>query len=374
MMLKVLFSSIRSLFTKVRLQSLGKISGNLPFQDIEKRYVGRAANFQLEGWRRIHEEEGQLYRYTEYKDGEKKEKITREPTRKVYLANKGCIFSDKGIVYNPYYNCAVLETVEEWGNDVNDSSEYRKIKKMPGRYLPGLSFSLMNLGAVYNYAHFLFDSISRISLLQKLSLEPDWYLVSGPKQAWKEKVLDELNLLDKVVWINDHEEVQCEQLLFTNRLTFARHCTPFAANAIRNLFMDDLHNGNAPFRIVFASRNNARDRKTEMESELLGLLPGNVEVIDFEQLSMKETIQVCRESKLFIGFHGAAFANVVFCNERTKVVEFQVEEILPEWHRGYYEVVCSYLLFEHKIISIKEQMDKNDLKSIVNSLLSNGFS
>ena len=305
-------------------------------------------------------------------DGRARKRITNELPRRVFLAHDGYVFSNKGIVYNDYYNCTVLETVEEWGNDVNDSTEFVKISKKPSQYLNGLSVSLLSIGAVYNYAHFLFDSITRLALFENLPKQPDWILVSGPKQPWKEKILDHLGLTQRVVWINESDEVRCEQLLFTSRINFSRHISPFSVKAIRQLFLPVDHHMTAkpaPHRIIFASRKSAKDRLNKFEDMLHKVLPACFEIVDFEQLTMTETIRLCGECKCFFGVHGAAFSNLVFCQPGIKVVEFQVEEILPDWHRNYYQTLGEALNLAHRIHLLNLSMDEKEVKRILTSTM-----
>lgn len=294
-----------------------------------------------------------------------------ELSRRLFLACNGHVFSAKGIVYNPYYNCTVLETVEEWGNDVNNSTEYTRITKQPLYSLSGVTISLLSIGAVYNYAHFLFDSIARLVLLDKVPVVADRILISGPKTAWKEKIISHLRLSEKVVWVEAEDELQCEQLVFTNRINYSRHISPFAISAIRKLFLLGTDSGvlPRPHRILFASRTNAKDRQHKFENLIQELLPSIVEIVDFEQLSMEETIKRCSECKCFIGVHGAAFSNLVFCNPHTKVAEFQIESVLPEWHRNYYQTLRGPLNFSYEVHLLNDTQQSTDIKIIIDTII-----
>lgn len=367
---KEIFRSLRIKFHGARLKAYDKVYQNLPFTDIEKKYEGRAANFQLASWRTVSFERGELYAFYETIDGKLKKRITIELPRRVFLANDGHVFSNKGIIYNTYYNCTVLETVEEWGNDVNDSTEFIKITKTPSRSLEGLTISILSIGAVYNYAHFMFDSITKLTLIENLPKEIDWILVSGPQLPWKDKILDYLDLTKKVIWVNGYEEVQCDQLLFTSRINFSRHCSPFALNTIRKMFLSQNLLKGIPHRVIFASRKNAKDRRNNLEDLFHQFLPPFFEIIDFELLSMEETIRVCQECKYFSGVHGAAFANIVFCNPGIKVAEFQIEEILPEGHRNYYKGICDHLSFDHQVFILNEKMGESEMENLINQIVS----
>ena len=368
---KEILLELRIKYLQVRLKSNNKIYQNLPFVDIEKNYEGRAANLQVASWRTVSFERGSLYTFYETVDGQQKSKIAIELPRRVFLANEAYVFSGRGIVYNAYYNCTVLETIETWGNDVNYSTEYLKITKTPTRTLDGLAISLLSLGAVSNYAHFLFDSLTKLTLLKNLPKEPDWLLISGPKTIWKEKILNYLNIRDKIIWVTETDEIRCEQLVFTSRINSSRHISPFAGKAVRIMFLSEKRETPAspPHRVVFASRKSTKDRKSGLEDLFHNFLPEFVEIVDFESLSMEETIRICQECKFFLGIHGAAFANIVFCNRGIKIAEFRIEEILHEHNRNYYQTLSDDLGFDHQIYRLKEDMDENDLKKLIQEVL-----
>ncbi len=372
--LRELMHLFRKFLLRTRLKTAGRIFENLPFSVIESKYQGRAANKQLENWRTVFVENGKLYSYYDTIDGVRRCRITAELNRRIFLATEAGIYSGRGIVYNPYYNCTVLETLETWGSDVNYSTEFVKIRKNPLHTLHGLSVSLLSLGAISNYAHFLFDSITRLSLLRKLDIEPDRFLVSGPKTAWKEKILTYLQINDRVHWVNDNDEIKCEQLLFTSRVNFSRHVSPYAIEGIRSIFLPhNLQSSTTASRIIFASRKNAADRKNRFEDWIHDHLPPFVEVVDFEKMSMEETMHICQECRLFFGIHGAAFSNVVFCQSRIKIVEFQIAEVLPEWHRNYYETLYQYLDFDYEIKVVPREMSESAFQKMVQEILTNAL-
>jgi capsular polysaccharide biosynthesis protein len=362
---------IRIKLHRARVKAAGGIYEILPFEEIEKKYLGRALNYQIYNWRTLFQEEGKVYYFFEAKGNEHLRKVGKEPVRKVFLANNALVFSDQGIVSNTYYNCAVLESVETWGEDTNTSGRIGLIQKKPTRVLNGLSLSLLTLGADTNYAHFLFDGLSRLALSKSVSVEPQWYLVSGPEKEWKKKILSSLQILDKVVWVGETDEVQCEQLLFTSRLSLSRHTTPYGAKAVRNLFMKEDHGQQTErTRMIFASRRNSKIRVTPIEEKILALLPKSVEVIEFETLSMEETFRLCKECKLFFGLHGAAFSNVIFCEPGTRVVEFQLEGLLHEENQNYFQVTCETLQLEHTYHRIKETISEGELTRLVEKIIS----
>ncbi|NJO71283.1 MAG: glycosyltransferase family 61 protein [Oscillatoriales cyanobacterium RM1_1_9] len=150
------------------------------------------------------------------------------------------------------------------------------------------------------------------------------------------KILDFLDLNIPRVWLDSGDQYRCQQLLFTTRLNNTLHACPWAVEASRNLLLSR-YLGKAhqpPHKTIFASRKSAQKRRTNLEEKVLELFP-EAEVIDFATLSIEETIQVCQSCETFVGFHGAAFANLIFCQPGTKVIEFQIENTLHN-HQYYF--------------------------------------
>jgi hypothetical protein len=368
-MLKLLLKQFRLRFFQLRLKAQDKIYRNLTFHDLENESKGMYTNGQILSWRLIYQEQGSDYVFYETVDDRQNKRVAVEPARQVFLANDAGIFSSRGVVYNIRYNCAILETVESWGNDSNFSTDFVRISKKPSKILSGLSFSLLTLGAHNNYAHFLFDSLTKLGVLKKLSIVPDRFLVPGPPSPWKLKALNFL-AVDNLEWVTEDEEVFCEQLLFTSRVNSSRHITPFAVSTVRQLFLARLANKPSErWRIIFAARTLASARKTSLEDLLTSCLPNHVEVIEFESLGMHEAIKLCQESILFFGFHGAAFSNILFCEPGTQVVELQLNTNLHDHNRNYYQVACDVLHLHHKVYQIHDKMSVDDVKILLDTIL-----
>jgi hypothetical protein len=77
-----------------------------------------------------------------------------------------------------------------------------------------------------------------------------------------------------------------------------------------------------PFRRVYISRRKALRRKVANEEKLIEiLLKFNFEIVEFENLSVLEQVNLMNETDVFIGLHGAGLTNLMFMNENTKVFE-----------------------------------------------------
>ena len=78
------------------------------------------------------------------------------------------------------------------------------------------------------------------------------------------------------------------------------------------------------------------------------------------QLSFRKQIHLFKNAKTIIGPHGAAFANLIFCKAKTKVIE-----IKPKKHKNFInKKISEYLNLDYTLIEtpIKKKVDpKGDI-------------
>lgn len=291
-------------------------------------------------------------------------KLVKEPDRFLFLGNNAGIISDLGIIYNKELDTVVAETLEHLGNEISYSTQFSHIDYQKSDPIKGVSLSICSLFGNTNYAHFLFDAIPKIYLAKDLLSYTNNILISGAKQPFQSKILDYLNLKQNLIWLEPESHLECEQLLFTSRLNHLSHVSPWGVNAVRKLFLqDDIVNIKKPQKIVFASRKSSSIRKTNLEDVVTANLP-DAEIIEFSDLSLSQTIEVCQECSLFIGFHGAAFANLAFCNPGIKVIELQLENSVYKT-KYYFYSMAKYLKMDYQILTLSESMSSSDIKSII---------
>jgi hypothetical protein len=79
----------------------------------------------------------------------------------------------------------------------------------------------------------------------------------------------------------------------------------------------------SPFRRLYLTRKNVKSgRKITNEDDLLKVLADyDFEIIDPGEFSLMKQVNYFNESQCIVGPHGAAFANIVFCRPRTRILE-----------------------------------------------------
>ena len=78
-----------------------------------------------------------------------------------------------------------------------------------------------------------------------------------------------------------------------------------------------------PIRRIYLTRKNVKSgRKIVNEIELVRLLKSfDFQIVDPAKLSFTNQVQLFNESEYIVSPHGAALANIVFCNSGTKIIE-----------------------------------------------------
>ncbi len=114
---------------------------------------------------------------------------------------------------------------------------------------------------------------------------------------------------------------------------------------------------------IYITRKNASYRKIVNESDLIGILKEKkFEILDTEQIDIKEQIKIFSNSEVVISPTGSALANIIFCNPGTKIIE-----IMPKYRFAYENVfsnryyrICKLLKLNYQ----KIESDPIDIKKI----------
>ncbi|MBQ3059988.1 MAG: glycosyltransferase family 61 protein, partial [Desulfovibrio sp.] len=82
---------------------------------------------------------------------------------------------------------------------------------------------------------------------------------------------------------------------------------------------------------IYISRSNSKNniRKLVNEKELEKELKlNNIEIIHSENLSLDEQINTFSSAKTIIGPHGAGFTNILFCNDKPRIIELFSDKLI----------------------------------------------
>lgn len=260
--------------------------------------------------------------------------IFKEPDKVIYSLQNGCVFGNLGIIYDPVTNKVIDESAKEWLINLKEHTFFNTIRIKEAVYKQGVALSIATTGADGGFYHFISEAIIKLHFCRKILTEVDYILVPGDKANWKENWLLAANInLNKVIWLTNASHFIFDQLIFTNRLIYDQQFTNWSVNALKSLYKYEQVNALKQNRIIWSSRRTANYRNFLWEDKIKKYYP-NIEFIDFSKLSSSQTIQICKETKFFLGPHGAGFSNLVFCNPNTIVLEiFPSLEFQPLYNR-----------------------------------------
>lgn len=186
------------------------------------------------------------------------------------------------------------------------------IKELKGTYCSLVS----SWNTKRNYYHWLFDSLPRLGLLEKDDCQ---ILIKGPLGTYEKETLEMLGCLDRVVVI-DSDSVKIEKFLFASYTSPEIQLDPFACRWLRDQLLDE--KVVEPAVKLFVKRG-VSERNLLNENDVCEYLSSlGWVILDCSKLSVRDQISAFRRASIVMGVHGAALANIVWCQEKVKIIEF----------------------------------------------------
>ena len=297
-------------FYKIFKLLYGEINGVKSFKD-ESRVQTLTANFQDD------------INYTIYKI--KKGRLYTDRIQDT------AIILDDNIIEGPSFQLRPVNNVEAFKNVVFKKGTPRFKKK-----LSGVTLSLLTGGAGNdNYWHWMYDSISRIGIIEdNFSLNDfSFFLVPDTKYKFQIETLKLLGIDKKSISSKKYKHI------FANNLTATNHPWQHSKSAhkdienvpkwitfwLREKFLKFKSNKKF-YEKIYIDRSDSKfsDRKIINEEKIKKLLIKNkFKILKLSNFSFIEQIGIFNSAKIIVGNHGAGFTNLIFCKKNTKVVEFK---------------------------------------------------
>jgi Capsular polysaccharide biosynthesis protein len=203
--------------------------------------------------------------------------------------------------------------------------------------LPGVTFTLAAMAAEKNYFHFLLNSLARLAYVARLSLPlaPDRYLVSGEPHAF---VLDALALFgiarDRIVGTAGQPALRPHTLLAP---PLVHHPFVVPREVCDFLYQQIVGSRPPPLRRhrLFIDRSDAPTRRIVNLDELRPAFADfDVEPLHLTGRSLAEQAALFHDAELIVANHGAALANLVFCNPGTRVIQILAPGMMEREYRA----------------------------------------
>ena len=251
------------------------------------------------------------------------------------------ILVGKKVVEGPSFQHRYTSDLKIYNSKINNNIVFTKGTPRILRNIKGNVLSLLTGGGGNsNYWHWLFDVLPRLHLSSKFQniKDIDFFLLPGLTENFQRETLDYLN-------IPDHKRLSSETFrhIKSNELYITDH--PYVINNdategiknipywiiswLKNSFLKEVKKEEK--KNVFIERNDAvsnlpSQRLLLNENEVKNyLLENNYISAKLHKLNFIEQVSLFYNSKSIVGMHGSGFANTVFCESGTKVIEFRSE-------------------------------------------------
>jgi capsular polysaccharide biosynthesis protein len=248
------------------------------------------------------------------------------------------IIKDNKIVEGPSFQIRNNIYQESKNSSVFEKGTPRFRKKIKGTVLSLLTGG----GGNSNYWHWLFDVLPRLEILSqkgKKSGDVDYFLFPSLEQRFQLETLDELNIPQrKRLSSKYYRHIKANQIIttshpyiflndpFKDSLNIPLWIFDFLRDKFLNKIDKNSLNKNFPSKI-FINRKDGKTKKwrfiiNELEVENY-LKSAGFKSFTLSDYSFLDQVKLFYHAKTIVGLHGAGFANIIFCQPGTKILEFK---------------------------------------------------
>jgi capsular polysaccharide biosynthesis protein len=239
-----------------------------------------------------------------------------------------------------------------------------KIKKR----IDGKVFNLAQGGSGNNYFHFMYDLIPKIYLLEKvLSISSIDYFYVPKIKIWQKKIYSLFGINEKrLIDSEKFKHIESNLIISVNHPWYHQG---YIQDEVKNIPDWIINSNRIKFLPLLKKFDNNKkiflDRSSSVYSHCQ--IQNNNELIDaltkkgftsykVEELNIEEQIHLFNDADIIVGAHGAAFANIMFCKPKTKIIE-----IIPISHPNRKcERISEILNLKYfRIITEDTRSDKN---------------
>ena len=251
-------------------------------------------------------------------------------------------------------------------NNIKDNIVFTKGTPRIKKKINGTLLSLLTGGAGNdNYWHWLFDVLPRIQIVSNIIdiNKIDFFLLPNIEKNFQKETLNLLNIPhEKRLFSKKHRHIECDQIISTEHPYVINNDAP---NEIQNLpywiinwlkknltKKLDLKDINFPKKIYInrsdASPNIKKYRKIINEDEIINEVEkAGYKNIILSNFSLIDQMKYFFNASDIVGLHGAGFANFIFANPGSKIVE-----IKPSHAGDIYKNLAKKCSLDYKCISV----------------------
>ena len=266
------------------------------------------------------------------------------PNGRLYsdTTNDTAFILNKSLVKEPSFQFRYKKNLQIINGSTNENFVLKNGTPNLLKKIDGNIFSLLTGGAgKTNYWHWLFDVLPRIGILEKSSYKhkPSYYLLPSTSKKYQTQSLQELkispaNLIDG----EKNKHIMCKNLIAVDHpINFKNNPSKSILDIplwliiwLRKKYIKTKYTKKNTCKNFFISResdSNLSSRKIINNEKLKKYLFSlGFKSIILSNLSFKNQVKMFNNANFIIGLHGAGFANMVFCNPSTKIIEITSHE------------------------------------------------
>ncbi len=227
-------------------------------------------------------------------------------------------------------------------SDIKDNIVFKKGTPRKLKNLNGNVLSLLTGGGGNkNYSHWLFDVLPRLSLCSKtVDLnEIDYFLLPDHIKKFQIETLDCLKIPKyKRLSSEKFRHIKAKKLIITDHpVVVSENPTKDIMNMpiwiskwLKVKFLKQvMKNDEKNMKKIYIDRGDNKSKQLSQrfvsnEDQIKKyLLKNNFILVKLHELKFIDQVQLFYKAKCIVGLHGAGFANIVFCNPKTKIIELR---------------------------------------------------
>ena len=175
----------------------------------------------------------------------------------------------------------------------------------------------------------MIDSIAKLGLLKESGKfdEVDFFLVPNYKYKYHKEYLDHFGITpDKIIVEDAEPHIQADFLMISSYVQIEFHHPQWALDFLYKSFITP-DKTRKQDKLIYIPRGDAAvNRKVLNEHELMDALKKlGFEVHYLAEMTVPDEARLLNSARIVVGVQGSGFANLVFCEPGTKVLE-----IFPE--------------------------------------------
>jgi capsular polysaccharide biosynthesis protein len=308
--------------------------------------------------------------------------IKKRAQDNLYLKNNNYFTHkiDNGIIYTDYVENVAIIVDKNIYKDTsfqqingklltpNFNSVLKKGTPRIKKKFKGTTLSLVQGASSKNYFHWLFDFLPKIYICSKnYNISKINYFYLSEPQNFQFKLLNFFKIKKKQI-INSklYRHIQADKIITVDHPWYKKgyffkefnHVPKWIVLWLRNNFLKEKKKFYCSKKI-FIDRSDSKSNHSQIinKDQVINFLKKqNFKVYRIAKMNFFKQVYLFSNADFIISAHGAALANLVFCKQKTKIIE-----IKPETQPGDYFKIISEIN-KLKYLCLKNKVQKNNLK------------